>query len=129
MPVPRWVAHLNKRFPLFNKRELARGRRPYLTHIGRSSGTAYRTPLDAHPVDDGYLFILMYGAESDWVQNILAAGRATLTVDGTHIELRSPRLVDDTEGRHHLPDSVKAPPKFLNVTEYLLMETQAAAVS
>ncbi|MFB9301312.1 hypothetical protein [Kibdelosporangium philippinense] len=55
---------MNKR--VFNPGAIARGKRPVLTHIGRTSGTTYRTPLDAHPVDGGYLFILVYGSRSDW---------------------------------------------------------------
>ncbi len=72
MPMPLWFGQINKR--VFNKMELKRGVRPVLTHVGRSSGKVYRTPLDAHPVDGGYLFILVYGSGSDWVQNALAAG-------------------------------------------------------
>lgn len=64
MPMPKWLTHVNKR--VFNPGAIARGKRPVLTHIGRTSGTTYRTPLDAHPVDGGYLFILVYGSRSDW---------------------------------------------------------------
>ncbi len=76
MPMPRWVARINKR--VFNPMELRRGVRPVLTHVGRSSGKTYRTPLDAHLIEGGYIFIVMYGSDSDWVQNVLAAGAATL---------------------------------------------------
>jgi len=62
MPMPRWWTHLNKR--VFNPMELRRSRRPVLTHVGRSSGTTYRTPLDAQPVDGGYGFILVHGSRS-----------------------------------------------------------------
>lgn len=51
MPVPKWVAKVNKR--VFNPREIRRGNRPVLTHIGRSSGKIFQTPLDAHAVDGG----------------------------------------------------------------------------
>ncbi len=120
MPMPRWVAHLNKR--VFNKAELRRGVRPVLSHAGRSSGKTYRTPLDAHRVDDGYLFILMYGAGSDWVKNVLAAGTAGLRVDGDEIELLRPRLVTTEVGLQLVPATTKAPPSFLRVTECLRMD-------
>jgi hypothetical protein len=61
MPMPRWWGQINKR--VFNPRELKRSVRPVLAHVGRTSGKTYRTPLDAHPVDGGYLFILVYGSE------------------------------------------------------------------
>ena len=61
--------------------------------MGRSSGKTYGTPLDAHPVDGGYIFIVMYGSDSDWVQNVVAAGAAKLEIDGDEVELASPRLI------------------------------------
>lgn len=120
MPVPKWVAQVNKR--VFNKLELKRGVRPVLTHAGRSSGATYHTPLDAHPVDNGYIFILMYGSGSDWVQNVLAAGTAMLKIDGDEFELVSPRLVTKDVAWQQLPATAKAPPNFLRVTEYLQMD-------
>lgn len=120
MPMPRWWGQINKR--VFNPRELERGVRPVLTHVGRTSGETYRTPLDAHPVDGGYLFILVYGSKSDWVRNVLAAGHARLTIDGEEIDLTTPRLVDEDEAWQALPDTVKRPPRLLRITEYLWMD-------
>jgi deazaflavin-dependent oxidoreductase (nitroreductase family) len=68
-----------------------------LTHVGRSSGRTYRTPLDAHRLPDGYLFIPLYGPRTDWVRNVLTAQAAQLSVDGRTIDLRSPRLVKKTD--------------------------------
>ena len=120
MPMPRWWGQINKR--VFNPRELRRGVRPVLTHVGRSSGKTYRTPLDAHPVDGGYLFVLVYGSTSDWVRNVLAAGHATLTIDGEAIGLAAPRVVDEREARRLLPDAAKLPPRLLRIGEYLRMD-------
>lgn len=122
MPMPMWVAQVNKR--LFNKIELKRGTRPVLTHIGRVSARTYQTPLDAHRVDGGYIFILVYGSRSDWVQNVLAAGSAHLRIDGDEFELASPRLVAKEAAWHQLPATTKAPPGFLHVTEYLQMDVR-----
>ncbi len=122
MPVPRWVAQVNKR--VFNPLELRRGVRPVLTHVGRSSGKTYRTPLDAHPVDGGYIFIVMYGSDSDWVQNVLAAGAVTLEIDGDEFELVSPRLVSKEVAWQLLSATTKAPPEYLRVTEYLRMDVR-----
>lgn len=74
--------------------------------MGRSSGKVYRTPLDAHPVDDGYLFVPVYGSGSDWVKNVLAAGTASLEIDGNELDLVSPRLLTErcrvaTHARRH----------------------------
>ncbi|MGF1595335.1 MAG: nitroreductase/quinone reductase family protein [Acidimicrobiales bacterium] len=63
------------------------GNRPVIRHVGRSSGRPYRTPLEALPVDGGFIFTLVYGSRSDWVQNVLAAGEATLEVEGKVVDL------------------------------------------
>lgn len=120
MPMPRWWGQVNKR--VFNPLELRRGERPVLTHVGRTSGRTYRTPLDAHPVDGGYVFILVYGPESDWVQNALAAGQARLTIKGEEVALTNPRLIDETEAWRALPDTVKRPPRVLRIRDYLRMD-------
>jgi deazaflavin-dependent oxidoreductase (nitroreductase family) len=123
VPMPRWWGQINKR--VFNPREIRRGVRPVLTHVGRSSGKTYRTPLDAHPTEGGYLFVLVYGAESDWVRNVLAAGHATLTADGRDIELAAPRVIGEQEARQVLPDTAKRPPQLLRISEYLWMDITA----
>jgi hypothetical protein len=53
MPLPHWIARIDGR--IFNPLEIRRGVRPVLIHVGRSSGMTYRTPLNAHPLLDGYL--------------------------------------------------------------------------
>lgn len=120
MPVPMWVAKINKRF--FNPMEIKRGKSPVIIHDGRSSGKTYRTPIDAHAVEGGYIFILMYGSRSDWVQNILASGSAALSIDGDEVALGSPQLISEEVVWELLSDDVKKPPGFLNVTEYLQMD-------
>lgn len=119
MPMPWWWGHLNKR--VFNPPAIAGGKWPVLTHVGRTSGTTYQTPLGAFPVDGGYLFVLVYGSRSDWVRNILAAGGARLRVDGKEVELAGPRLVGEEEAFRVLPEGVR-PPRILRITEFLRMD-------
>jgi deazaflavin-dependent oxidoreductase (nitroreductase family) len=123
MPMPRWWGHINKR--VFNPRAIASGTWPVLTHVGRTSGATYYTPLDAHPVDGGYLFVLVYGSGSDWVRNVLAAGRARLRVDGQEMELTAPRLVGEDEAFQALSDEVARPPRLLRISEFLRMDLVA----
>jgi deazaflavin-dependent oxidoreductase (nitroreductase family) len=107
---------------MFNPRAIASGKWPVLTHVGRTSGTTYRTPLDAHPVAGGYLFVLVYGSGSDWVRNVLAAGGAWLRVDSRDVALTAPRLVGRDEACQALPEEVARPPKILRITEFLRMD-------
>ncbi|MDP2624542.1 MAG: nitroreductase family deazaflavin-dependent oxidoreductase [Actinomycetota bacterium] len=120
MPLPRWLAQINKR--VFNRIEMRRGVRPVLIHVGRSSGTTYSTPLDAHPVQGGYLFIPVYGPRTDWVKNVLAAGSARLRIDGVETELVSPRLVRKDVAWPLLPATTKTPPGISAETELLRMD-------
>ena len=120
MALPKWLARVNKR--VFNPMELKRGVRPVLTHVGRSSGETYRTPLDAHPVDGGYVFILNYGSDSDWVRNVLAAGSAQLKIEDVEIELVSPSVVSKEAAWKLLPETTKAPADYMRITDYLRMK-------
>jgi deazaflavin-dependent oxidoreductase (nitroreductase family) len=119
MPLPRWLAQINKR--TFNKMELRRGVRPVLTHVGRSSGKVYHTPLDAHRVDNGFIFIMNYGSGSDWAQNVLSAGSGQLKIRDEKFDLVAPRLIAKDVAWQQLPNTTKAPPERMNV-EYLQMD-------
>lgn len=122
VPYPRWVAHINKR--LFNPREVRRGKYPVVTHIGRSSGKSYETPLDAYPTNGGYVLVARYGSESDWVKNILTAGTATLRIDGDDHALASPRLVNQAQALGALASD---PPKnFTKAQDFVLMDEPSA---
>ncbi|GAA0926081.1 hypothetical protein GCM10009560_27880 [Nonomuraea longicatena] len=120
MPMPIWWGHVNKR--VFNPRAIAGGKWPVLIHVGRVSGATHHTPLDAHPVEGGYLFVLVYGSRSDWVRNVLAADQARLRVGGKEVRLTAPRLVGTDEAFQALPPEVSRPPKVLRITEFLRMD-------
>jgi deazaflavin-dependent oxidoreductase (nitroreductase family) len=99
-------------------------RLPYfgvLTHVGRTTGRTYRTPLNVFRRGDSYVFFLTYGSDAHWVKNVLAAGSATLETRGTVIPLVGPELVVD-------PDLQPAPAfvrfvegRVAGATEYLRM--------
>jgi deazaflavin-dependent oxidoreductase (nitroreductase family) len=70
-----------------------------LIHRGRRSGRLYRTPVMARRQGDQLRVAVLYGPQSDWVRNLLAAGqgqviRAGRTYPLTDIHLEpGPRLV------------------------------------
>jgi deazaflavin-dependent oxidoreductase (nitroreductase family) len=125
MPLPRWLAHVNKR--VFNPLRLRQSSQPVLIHVGRSSGKTYRTPLDAHPFPDGYVFIPMYGPRTDWLRNVLASGEAHLTVGGKEFELVSPQLVKKRDVWSLLPPTTKTPPGISDTSELLRMDFRRSA--
>ena len=120
MPMPLWWGQINKR--LFNPKALQNGKWKIINHVGRSSGRAYRTPLDAYEVDGTYVFILVYGPKSDWVRNVVASGQASLEVDDEIVELVSPRIVPGHTAWPMLEGVAKRPPGFLGIDEFLLMD-------
>ncbi len=99
-----------------------------LIHTGRSSGKTYQTPLDAHPVEGGYLFLPMYGPRTDWVRNVPAAGTARLRTKGREVELASPRLVNQDEARRLLPPTTKIPPGTSAVLGILRMDVAGQGI-
>jgi deazaflavin-dependent oxidoreductase (nitroreductase family) len=70
-----------------------------VVHTGRRSGREYRTPVNAFRDGEGYIIALTYGAEADWVRNVLAAGRCELLTRGRRVALAHPRLVADPSRR------------------------------
>jgi deazaflavin-dependent oxidoreductase (nitroreductase family) len=119
MPYPRWLAKINKR--VFNPWQVRKGGYPVVTHVGRTSGRSYQTPLDAYPTRTGYVLVARYGPESDWVRNILAAGAATLRIGGEERALDSPRLVSLAEALDVLV-SDEVPADFTKADDFLLMD-------
>ncbi|MBP1820981.1 nitroreductase [Mycobacterium sp. OAE908] len=63
-------------------------------HTGRRSGKAYDTPAVIDRVTDGFILPLPYGTRVDWLRNVLAAGEATVTVDGESFDVVEPEIID-----------------------------------
>jgi deazaflavin-dependent oxidoreductase (nitroreductase family) len=73
-----------------------------LHHVGRRSGAAYNTPIDAQRTRDGVIICLVYGPNADWCRNVLAAGRCTLTLNGQELALASPQVISLSEAEPNL---------------------------
>lgn len=127
MPMPRSWGQINKR--VFNPMALRNGKYQVIHHVGRSSGRSHRTPLDAHRVDDGFIFVLVYGSESDWVKNILTSGTITLEIDGAMIDLGEPALINAAQAFERRPPGTKRPPRLLKIDEFLHMRHTVSEVS
>lgn len=99
MRVPRAVANFNSRVT----NPAARSITPWLPglgtleHVGRKSGKRYRTPLLVFPIRDGFVVLVGYGLESDWLKNVFASGQAVLRKRGESIALANPRVLSKAE--------------------------------
>ena len=65
-----------------------------IRHTGRKSGKQYSTPIGAERVQDGFIIPLAYGLDADWLQNVIAAGRATLNANGETYDVTEPEVID-----------------------------------
>ncbi len=120
MPLPRLLAKINKR--VFNPRQARNDKWVVVIHEGRKSGRVYETPVARLRDGNSYLFVLMYGTESDWVRNVLAAGKAELRDGSKTHTVTNPRLVPEEEFWSRVPSGVKPPPGFMNVHDFLELE-------
>ena len=91
-----------------------------LEYRGRKTGKAYQTPMNVFRQGNEYVFALTYGADVQWVKNILAAGECGLRTMGRERRLVEPRLYTDT-ARRDMPFPVRQFLGLLNVTEFLRM--------
>jgi deazaflavin-dependent oxidoreductase (nitroreductase family) len=91
-----------------------------LTHIGRTSGRRYRTPIFLLKRGDDYVFALTFGSNAHWVKNILAAGGCEIRDRGHDVWLVEPEVfVDPT--RKLMPLPFRLAGRVLLVTEFLRM--------
>jgi deazaflavin-dependent oxidoreductase (nitroreductase family) len=101
MPLPKALARANRHVANPVLRPFAE-RLPgfaVLLHVGRRSGTQYRTPVNLFVADDGRRIIaLTYGADSQWVRNVLAAGEVEVITRGRHVRLVNPRVLRGEAG-------------------------------
>ena len=76
-----------------------------LKHIGRKSGRAYRTPITAFPLGDGFALALLYGdsAEVDWCRNVMAAGTCVLKTLGQEYTLEKPEIIPASKALEAFP--------------------------
>jgi deazaflavin-dependent oxidoreductase (nitroreductase family) len=120
MPAPRSIARFNKRFT--NRLTLrVAGYLPgfaIVSHVGSKSGRVYHTPVNAFRTEDGYIIALTYGAQSDWVKNVLAAGWCELQTRGRRARLSDPRIVTD-ESKGWAPLPVRVILSLIHAPQYL----------
>ena len=95
-PVVNTVRRMNLK--VLNPRQMATAGQPgafaqVLRHTGRTSGATYETPLGIEPTDDGFVIALVYGNDTQWLRNVLTAGKAEVVHDGETYALERPEVV------------------------------------
>ena len=97
MPIPRTVAQFNRVGLNRLTRHIA-GWAPgfgLLTHHGRRSGRTYETPVNVFTTATRVRIALTYGADADWVKNVIATDGCQLRTRRREFTLIAPHLVHD----------------------------------
>lgn len=98
-----------------------------VTHRGRKSGKQYRIPVNVFRRSDGYLFCLTYGADADWVKNVIAEDGCTLLTRRKDYRLTNPRVEHHEQSLPELPLPVRTILKLTKVYDYLPMDVSSWA--
>ena len=115
------VRKLNKE--VMNPQQMATAGTPgayagVIKHIGRKSGKPYETPVGVEETGDGFVITLPYGRRADWLQNVLAAGSATIVHEGQTYEVTDPVVVP-LEGAQGLSEDDLRLARLFGVSECL----------
>lgn len=124
MPIPRAVRRWNKAVLNRVTKRVAPWAPGFgvIVHRGRRSGRCYLTPVNVFAATDGYLIALTYGADTDWVKNVLAAGECELQTRGRTIRLAEPRVFRD-ENRRGIRPVERQILRILGVADFLSLKT------
>jgi deazaflavin-dependent oxidoreductase (nitroreductase family) len=108
MQLPQWLARFNRHVTNPIQRLWA-GWIPahgILEHVGRRSGSSYRTPLVVFSAtiggQPGVAILLSYGPNRDWLKNITAAGGGRMQRYGKTFGVTDPRVVTKAEAAPHV---------------------------
>jgi hypothetical protein len=77
-------------------------------HVGRVTGTFYRTPVLPRVMDDHLFIPLPYGSDVDWVRNVRSAGHCRVQLHEVIFELDEPAIVSAAENSS-IPPVIRAP--------------------
>jgi deazaflavin-dependent oxidoreductase (nitroreductase family) len=96
-----------------------------VTHVGRKSGTVYRTPVNVFRAPEGFLIALTYGRESEWVKNVMAAGGCQLETHGVRRLLSAPTIVHDPT-RQRFPLPVRMVLRLIGANDFMQLSVSRA---
>jgi deazaflavin-dependent oxidoreductase (nitroreductase family) len=91
-----------------------------VSHVGRRSGRVRQTPVNLFRAGDRYVIALTYGADSQWVRNVLAAGAVDIETRGRRLRLVAPEVVHDAQ-RSLVPTPVRPVLGLARVSDFMLL--------
>ena len=88
-------------------------------HTGRRSGREYRNPVSAYPLEDGFVIAVLYGAQSQWVRNVMATGRLTLRTKGRDHLLERPEIITPAQALPAFPAPARRMLRSRNIHDFV----------
>lgn len=99
-----------------------------IRHSGFRLGREYETPILAEPTPDGFLILLPYGEDVDWLKNVLVAGKCEIENKGVSYSVAEPEVVDREEAASFLPSRLRRQLGLYGVDTYLKVKHRAGLV-
>jgi deazaflavin-dependent oxidoreductase (nitroreductase family) len=96
-----------------------------MRHTGRTSGTAYATPVVALRTPDGFMIPLPFGDATQWAKNLAAADGGRLRAGGREYRIAEPRVVDRDVAAAHLPAVLRIVAGRLGIRHYVVVRRLA----
>ena len=78
-----------------------------LRHVGRRSGKQYEIPIMVWRMKDGFMIVLTYGRNVDWLRNLQAADQGSLRWHKREYVFKRPEFIDTKTARQALPPFIK----------------------
>lgn len=124
MPLPRTLARLNRHALNRLAQPVARFLPGFgvVHHRGRNSDRRYTTPLNVFVDGDRFVIALTYGAQAEWLRNVMDEGGCGLDHRSQRIRLTNPQMITTEEGMAAMPPPVRAILRALDVTEFVRLQ-------
>ena len=111
---------------LRNVAHSAHGPFALLRHVGRRSGKTYEIPIMVWPVEGGFVIVLTYGPQVDWLRNLQAVGQGSLRWHKREYVFQRPEPVDAKEALSALPPLIKRVLRLRGAHEFVKLPSQPA---
>ncbi len=92
-----------------------------LRHTGRTSGTAYATPIVALHTPDGFIIPLPFGDATQWAKNLFAAGGGALRSGGREHPVTDPRIIELEAAAGYLPLPIRFVARRLGLRQWVMV--------
>jgi deazaflavin-dependent oxidoreductase (nitroreductase family) len=105
----------------------SRGPFALLRHVGRSSGKKYEIPIMVWRLEDGFMIVLTYGRNVDWLRNLQVAGQGSLLWHKKEYTLRQPEFIDEKKALPALPPFIKRVLALRGAHEFVKFSSQSVS--